>query len=884
MGNTLRGKGIWARPRGGATTELEQAIRIAGETGITHILYKVAHGAAYFGGSAQAAQRIAAAGLTPMAWMWLSLYEPEKEAQAIHRAFQDGFQGMVLDTEASSCEGRFAQARTLVTAAIQLGVDREAVYNCSFPNISSHRTLPYDELNELCHGGLMPMSYGTLAYNLFRDRPNDPATWEAQARLVLDDWTYGHYETWCERWGYRPPLYPVLAPYHDEYGNVRMSVAEFQVWLDHLAAHRPSFFSIFTAAVLDAALFPLVRAFPLAEGVGAPHHEEASLPEQAWVGPLEGAILYDAADPRARRLSAWVYATPLSVLGRRTGTDGNPWLQVRTADGSLGWMPANHLALVNPGPPPELPAPPPPPPGQLTHAWTTQEVNYRSEPAVRPDTLIGRLFPGARLRVAENPTLARNKVGRQGQWMRVQVEPNGAHGWAAAWYLTDHDPSGHVAPAPVSYLRVQSAAGLPVRGAPNAAAPVVWRVPDGTVLRVIEDPQTAAAKVGVAGQWVRVETPSLHQGYVAADALRADLPPDDRQPVRDEVLPLGECAYIFGIHGAGATDTADFRHLFQGSGKTGWVLFTEAIGCNPQALGPNEGLRQRLWTWASTGYGVIIRLNNGYTIGGVGPGTIPESAQYEAFAATCARYAELYLKRPAGTLPYTWVIVIGNEQNNVKEHPGGDKHPREHITPQRYARAFNLAYRAIKQVLPNATVVPGAVDPYNTWPWALEGNRRYRPLDYFREMLAEITELDGFALHTYTHGPVVDYITSKRVFTDPPLDPGTEYEHYFDFQAYRPFIEAIPPRWRDRPVYITETNHWVVKADGSPPTGWLNENKGWVRAAYDEIQRWNAAPHAQQIHCLLLYRWQGDEWAIHDKDQVQQDFKQALVKDYRWRR
>jgi len=151
-----------------------------------------------------------------------------------------------------------------------------------------------------------------------------------------------------------------------------------------------------------------------------------------------------------------------------------------------------------------------------------------------------------------------------------------------------------------------------------------------------------------------------------------------------------------------------------------------------------------------------------------------------------------------------------------------------------------------------------------------------RPLDYFLQMLEGIEELDGFALHTYTHGPDVDLITTLKKFTDDPIK-----DHYYDFQAYRPFVEAIPPKWRDRPVYITETNHWTKK-DGS--LGWENRNIGWVRAAYEEIHRWNSTPHTRQIHCLLLYRWQGDEWAIDIKDQVQVDFKMALSKDYRWRR
>ncbi|MBN1955097.1 MAG: SH3 domain-containing protein [Anaerolineae bacterium] len=865
----LKGKGVWARPRSDGTSELERAIDIAQQVNGSHVLYKVADGADYLDHSAQAAQRIRAAGLTPLAWMWLKLDDPAGEANAVVQAFADGYDGMVLDVEAP-CSRKFDQARVLVQAVQAAGLDLDLIYNCSFPNISHHRDLPYDELNDICQGGLMPMAYGAFF------APGNPTPWEVQAHQVIDEWTYGHYETWCGLWGFRPPLYPVLGPYHDEYGSVRMSPAEFQVWLDRLENFEPTFVSIFTAAVVNDDLLPLIRDFVLAEEI----IWEPPVPETVWAHRIEGVVLFEQPTTYARRVRAATYRSALGGLARQAGSGGTTWLQVRMPDSQRGWAPENRFSLVDPGPPPSLPAPPHPPPGHLTHVWTEQEVNFRSNPVVTDRTLIGRLYAGARMRVVEDPATAWAKLGVMGQWLNVQLDPDGPEGWIAAWYVTDHPPE-HEEPSPLDFVRVDSAEGLNVRSGPGAEHPKTWHVPDQAVLDVIEDPREAASKVGVEGEWVQVRTPSLHEGHVAAWLLDADVSHDDRVPVNDAVLPFGECAWLLGIHAVGVNESRDFRHLFHGSGKTGWAIFTEAIGHNPNGLAPDEHRRQKLWDWARNGYGVVIRLNNGYEPNG----TLPLSTFYDDFAATCARYAELYLHRPEeAPHRYSWVIVIGNEQNNVREHPGGAGNPIEHITPQLYAQAFNKAYQAIKNVLPNARVVPGAVDPYNTFPWARLGGLRYRPMDYYREMLAAIDNLDGLALHTYTHGPVVSYITHKKVFQDSPLDPGTEHEHYYDFQAYRPFAEAIPAQWRDRPIYITETNHWVVNPDGSPPAGWVNQNIGWVRAAYEEINRWNNTPHNQQIRCLLLYRWQDDEWQIETRDQVQADFRQALANDYRWRR
>ena len=153
----LKGKGVWAY----RDQELARAIQIAPQMGATHVLYKVAHGANYRPVMAQVAQAIKAAGLIPYAWAWLMLDDPQAEAQIVVRAFQDGFEGYVFDTEASQCRNRSAQATEMGRYLGVAGIDGAKLYNCSFPAISYHTDLPYEQLNAFCKGGLMPMSYGT---------------------------------------------------------------------------------------------------------------------------------------------------------------------------------------------------------------------------------------------------------------------------------------------------------------------------------------------------------------------------------------------------------------------------------------------------------------------------------------------------------------------------------------------------------------------------------------------------------------------------------------------------------------------------------------------------------------------------------------------------
>jgi len=776
----LQGKGLWAYRR----TELTRALQIAPQMGATHIIFKVGQGSEYYPGVAQAARDVREAGLVPFAWTFLLLDDPRLEAQVVVRAFHDGFQGFVFDTEADVCRNRFEQATQLGAYLRVAMLELDKIYNCSFPNISQHRDLPYDQMNEFCKGGLMPMSYGTYF------GPESTVPPEQQTQRVIDEWTYGHHEYWSRRWGYRPPLYPVLGPYHDEYGRVRMNPC-------------------------------------------------------AIIQVDDGAVLESL--------------EPEDVTRAKVGQEGK-WLHIRTPGGTRGYVAAWYLRVH----------------AEAVEAGVRVEVvspevgflNVRPDPSTARSP-ITRVDDGAVLESLEPEEVARAKVGQENQWLRVRT-PDGIEGYVAAWYVRFHEEGE--AGEPVDHVAVHSALGLNVRRRPGTGLPPIWHVVDKTVLEVREDPTKVGDKLG-KDQWLQVRTPSLREGYVNGLYVRAKRLADKRTSVDAAALSRGECAWIFGIHAAGATTPANFQFLFQGKDKAGWVLFTEAIGAEPQHTGGHD-----YTPWSHNGYGVIVRLNHRYEPGG----TLPVRAKYADFARTCAAY----VANSRGC--HVW--IVGNEQNNVREHPGGAKEPVEHITAQMYAEAFNLARRRIKEVQPEAIVVPGAVDPYNTYPWKLLGDRRNRPLEYFGEMLGHIDDLDGIALHTYTHWMDVGLITKPTVFQDPFLQPGTPQEHYYDFQAYRPFAEAIPEKWRDRPIYIAEANHWVAmeRQPRNPQeearVGWVNRNRGWVQAAYAEIDRWNNTPHAQQIHCLLLYRWTGDAWAIERLREIHEDFKRALDHDYRWRR
>lgn len=569
------------------------------------------------------------------------------------------------------------------------------------------------------------------------------------------------------------------------------------------------------------------------------------------------------------------------AVRRKIGQKGQ-WLWVRTSDDHIGWAAAWYVTV-----PEALLAPPTDPDSVVIVVVDSPEerLRMRTGPATSFRE-VARLSHGTALRVLEPKEEAESKVGQRNTWIWV-LAPSGEVGFCAAWYLK-LAPFGDkpVIPEPntgepTQYVVVDSpGAGLRLRAGPGTNHDRIWWMPHQTVLTSLDDPAETGRRLGQEGAWIHVRTPARFEGYAAAWYLRRPDAEDERLPVTAAEVPLGSSPHIFGIHAVAVSDDAytrdGIRGLYTESGKRGWIFFTEICGRHAHAIRPIPEIRQWLWEWAEAGYGVIIRLNNGYEPGG----TLPESRYYRDFAAAAARWVEVYLKdssRAAGD--YTWTIQIGNEQNNPREHPGGFEHPTEHITASKYADAFNRTYAAIKRVLPNAIVCPGAIDPYNYMPMLAMEGQRWRPLDYFETIMKEITALDGIILHAYTHGPELSRVTHLKRFGD---GSGPLWDHYYDFQTYRIFMERIPAKWRNLPVYITEINH-IHRPAGEHDQGWINQNIGWVREVYAEINRWNQMPYAQQIRCGLLYRWIGDAWSLYDKKEILTDFKHALASDYRWR-
>jgi N-acetyl-anhydromuramyl-L-alanine amidase AmpD len=321
--------------------------------------------------------------------------------------------------------------------------------------------------------------------------------------------------------------------------------------------------------------------------------------------------------------------------------------------------------------------------------------------------------------------------------------------------------------------------------------------------------------------------------------------------------PLNDSPYLYGLHDPGG------ENIMADAGVFGWVLFTEAIGCEPNDMGGKD-----FGPWANRGFGILVRLNNGYSP----DGTIPPASRYGDFAKRCANYVR--------NSPGAHIWIIGNEMNYPIERPGvkqeGDRlvNPGEAITPSMYANCYRQCRTAIKAVPghQNDQVIVGSVAPWNNQT-AYDGNPHGDWCKYLTDILTILgpANCDGISIHTYTHGSNPEFIYNEYKMSDERFR-NREYH----FRTYRDFMQAIPNSMRALPVYLTET-------DQDEP--WLDHNNGWVQRAYGEIDAWNKTAGNQKIRAVILYRWpRHDRWYIEGKNGVIEDFKQSLGHRYNWER
>lgn len=193
----------------------------------------------------------------------------------------------------------------------------------------------------------------------------------------------------------------------------------------------------------------------------------------------------------------------LDVLGsadearQKIGVQGQ-WLQVSTAKGTAGYVAAWYVQdTAQAFPPSDL------------VVYPDNTVNLRTGPGTT-FSAVAQLEPTEALTVLGDGELARQKLGKQNEWLQIQTAA-GKRGFVAAWLV---HTTGQTAPS--SGLTVYAGVHLNIRARPDTDSNIITVAVPGDALIVLGNRDQALSAVGVEGKWLQVQTAGEFTGYAAA--------------------------------------------------------------------------------------------------------------------------------------------------------------------------------------------------------------------------------------------------------------------------------------------------------------------------------------------------------------------------------
>ena len=204
----------------------------------------------------------------------------------------------------------------------------------------------------------------------------------------------------------------------------------------------------------------------------------------------------------------------------------NQWINVQDPNGDQGYVAAWYVSETKGQTAPAAVTPTAPsavklPPGALAFV-PTEELSFRTQPVIAPETVIRRVPVTETLICIEPANQAIPKVGVTGQWLRVRDALN-KEGYVAAWYVR-YASGSSAQPAAAATVASNNGGPLKVRATAEGTAlrkqpiisdaTLIKRLPLGTELIAL-DPD-AASKIGQNNQWMKVKDPTGTEGFVAA--------------------------------------------------------------------------------------------------------------------------------------------------------------------------------------------------------------------------------------------------------------------------------------------------------------------------------------------------------------------------------
>jgi hypothetical protein len=253
--------------------------------------------------------------------------------------------------------------------------------------------------------------------------------------------------------------------------------------------------------------------------------------------------------------------------------------------------------------------------------------------------------------------------------------------------------------------------------------------------------------------------------------------------------------YIYGIHswGDGASGLMN--------GKGGWSVEVVNTDYFPWDFTLEQAQRLK-----NEGFTLILRINKYFGQ------TVPSSSsQFDSFAQAVSDKAWMFRN-------YTTRFIIGNEMNADFEG---------NIPVTSYETVFLKCRTKIKERLPQAEVIVGAVAPWNASQTGIgpyPSNRQW--LNYFYQLVNDLGDnCDGYAIHAY----------GGRGGDADPRD-----DNEMGFGVFHKWLEIIVqnPYAASKPVYLTEMNH---AADGESAPGFplYSYPAGYISKLFEAVNTYN---------------------------------------------
>jgi len=253
--------------------------------------------------------------------------------------------------------------------------------------------------------------------------------------------------------------------------------------------------------------------------------------------------------------------------------------------------------------------------------------------------------------------------------------------------------------------------------------------------------------------------------------------------------------YIYGIHswGDGASGLLN--------GKSGWSVEVVNTDYFPWDFTLDQAGRLQ-----NEGFTLILRINKYFGQ------TVPSSpSDYDSFAQAVSDKAWTFRNHSSR-------FIIGNEMNADFEG---------NIPVTNYITVFTKCRTKIKERLPHAVVITGAVAPWNASQSGIgpyPSNRQW--LNYFYQMVNELgDDCDGYAIHAY----------GGRGGDSDPRD-----DNDMGFGVFYKWLEIIAqnPYASSKPVYLTEMNH-AADGESAPGIPIYNYPSGYIPKLFEAVNTYN---------------------------------------------